>query len=131
VIIIDGKALRGSQGVELVSAFDGETGRWLGTEMVEDKSNEIPAARSLIERCEIDDVMVLTDALHTQNPSAREIVQDCGGDYLMTVKANQKGLLKNLRQVHAAHKKGGSFSPSDGLGATGRTELRQNRSPSH
>jgi predicted transposase YbfD/YdcC len=62
--------------------------------------------------------MVLTDALHTCNLSAREIVQDCGGDYLMTVKANQKGLLKNLRQVHAAHKAGGAFSPSDGLGAT-------------
>jgi hypothetical protein len=119
VIIIDGKALRSSQGVELVSAFDGQTGRWLGTEMVEDKSNEIPAARTLIERCEIDDVMVLTDALHTQSLSAREIVQDCGGDYLMTVKANQKGVLKNLRQVHAAHKRGGDFSPSDGLGAAG------------
>ncbi len=44
-IIIDGKALRSSQGVEIVSAFSGETGRWLGSEMVEDKSNEIPAAR--------------------------------------------------------------------------------------
>lgn len=131
VIIIDGKALRSSQGVELVSAFDGETGRWLGTEMVEDKSNEIPAARTLIERCELDHAMVLTDALHTQTLSAREIVQDCGGDYLMTVKANQKGLLKNLRQIHAAHKTGGDFPPSDGLGAASRTQLRQNRSPGH
>jgi hypothetical protein len=119
VIIIDGKALRSSQGVQLVSAFDGETGRWLGTEMVEDKSNEIPAARMLIERCELDEALVLTDALHTQTLSAREIVQDCGGDYMMTVKANQKGLLKNLREVHAAHKTGGDFSPSDGLGAAG------------
>jgi hypothetical protein len=117
VIIIDGKALRSSQGVQLVSAFDGETGRWLGSEMVEEKSNEIPAARTLIERCELDDAMVLSDALHTQDLSAREIVQDCGADYLMTVKANQKGLLRNLRQVHAAHNRGGAFSPSDGLGA--------------
>ena len=112
-IIIDGKALRSSQGVELVSAFNGETGRWLGTEMVEDKSNEIPAARSLIERCGTDRAMVLTDALHTQKLSAREIVQDCGADYLMTVKANQKGLLQNVRDVHAAHKTG-SFPPSNG-----------------
>lgn len=117
VIIIDGKALRSSQGVELVSAFDGDTGRWLGSEMVEDKSNEIPAARALIEDRQLDQAMVLTDALHTQGLSAREIVQDCGGDYLMTVKANQKGLLRNLREIHAAHKKGGVFPPSDGLGA--------------
>jgi len=112
-IIIDGKALRSSQGVELVSAFSGETGRWLGSEMVEDKSNEIPAARKLIDRCNADGVMVLTDALHTQTLSARQIVQDCGADYMMTVKANQKGVLQNVREVHAAHKTG-SFPPSNG-----------------
>ena len=113
-IIIDGKALRSSQGVELVSAFSGETGRWLGSEMVEDKSNEIPAARKLLERCDVEGAMVLTDALHTQTLSAREIVQDCGGDYLMTVKANQKGLLRNLHEIHNAHKVS-AFPPSDGL----------------
>ena len=116
-IIIDGKALRSSQGVEIVSAFSGETGRWLGSEMVEEKSNEIPAARNLIERCGTDGAMVLTDALHTQTLSAREIVQDCGGDYLMTVKANQKGLLENLRDIHSAHKTS-AFPPSDGCSAT-------------
>lgn len=113
-IIIDGKALRSSQGVELVSAFSGETGRWLGSEMVEDKSNEIPAARKLLERCDVEGAMVLTDALHTQTLSAREIVQDCGADYLLTVKANQKGLLRNLREIHNAHKVS-AFPPSDGL----------------
>jgi len=113
-IIIDGKALRSSQGVELVSAFSGQTGRWLGSEMVEDKSNEIPAARKLLERCDVEGAMVLTDALHTQTLSAREIVQDCGADYLMTVKANQKGLLRNLHERHNAHKLS-VFSPSDGL----------------
>jgi hypothetical protein len=113
-IIIDGKALRSSQGVELVSAFSGATGRWLGSEMVEDKSNEIPAARKLLERCDAEGAMVLTDALHTQTLSAREIVQACGGDYLMTVKANQKGLLRHLREIHHAHKVS-AFPPSDGL----------------
>lgn len=129
-IIIDGKALRSSQGVEIVSAFSGETGRWLGSEMVEDKSNEIPAARTLIERCAVDGTMVLTDALHTQKLSAREIVQDCGADYLMTVKANQKGLLKNMSEVHAAHKTG-SFPPSNGDVAVRRTQLRKNRGTCH
>ena len=112
-IIIDGKALRSSQGVQIVSAFSGETGSWLGSEMVEDKSNEIPAARLLLDRCNVDGAMVLTDALHTQTLTAREIVQDCGGDYLMTVKANQKGLLENLHNIHSAHKTS-AFSPSGG-----------------
>ena len=116
-IIIDGKALRSSQGVQIVSAFSGQTGRWLGSEMVEDKSNEIPAARLLLEHCNVDGAMILTDALHTQTLTAREIVQDCGGDYLMTVKANQKGLLDNLHNIHSAHKTG-AFPPSDGRIAT-------------
>jgi len=123
-LLIDGKELNSSQGVQLVSAFSGETGRWLGSEMVEDKSNEIPAARKLLDRCCVDKAMVLTDALHTINLSARKIVQDCGADYFMTVKANQKGLLKNLRKVHTAHKTS-SFSPSDGHAATRGTELRK------
>ena len=119
-IIIDGKALRSSQGVQIVSAFSGDTGRWLGSEMVEEKSNEIPAARELLERCNVDGAMVLTDALHTQTLTAREIVQDCGGDYLLTVKANQKTLLGNLRDIHSAHKTG-AFPPSVGLVAKSGT----------
>jgi len=115
-VIIDGKALRGSRGVQLVSAFSAKTGRWLGSETVEDKSNEIPAARRLLERVDSEDTLVLADALHTQSMTAREIVQDCGADYLMTVKANQKGLRKTLRQIYGAHKTG-AFPPSDGLAA--------------
>ncbi|MFU8781461.1 MAG: hypothetical protein ACNA71_10640, partial [Kiritimatiellia bacterium] len=104
--------------------------RWLGSEMVEDKSNEIPAARLLLECCNVDGAMVLTDALHTQTLTAREIVQDCGGDYLMTVKANQKGILENLQNIHSAHKTG-AFFPSDGHVTTSRTQLRQSRGPRH
>ena len=73
-------------------------------------SSRCPHRRLLIYKIE-------KDTLHTQGLSAREIVQDCGGDYLMTVKANQKGLLRNLKQIHVAHKTGGDFSPSDGLDA--------------
>ncbi len=117
-IIIDGKALNSSMGLQLVSAFDGDSGRWLGTVAVEEKSNEIPAARELIHQCATDDTLVLTDALHTQTLTAREIVQECGADYFMTVKANQKGVLKNLRQIHEA-RKNGSFSPSNGNAPAG------------
>jgi len=113
LIIIDGKALNSSGGLQLVSAFDGHSGRWLGTVPVEEKSNEIPAARELIHQCATDKTLVLADALHTQTLTARDIVQECGADYFMTIKANQKGILKNLRQIHEA-RKNGSFSPSDG-----------------
>lgn len=111
LVIIDGKALRGSRGLQLVSAFCGETGRWLGSKPVEEKSNEIPAARKLAKECAEDGAMILTDALHSQHLSAQTIVQECGADYLMTVKGNQKGLRNELKNLHEAHRDG-VFSPS-------------------
>ena len=42
--------------------------------------------------------MVGIDALHTQDETARQIVQEAGGDYLLTVKANQKKLRQTLAQ---------------------------------
>lgn len=111
LVIIDGKALRGSRGLQLVSAFCGESGRWLGSKPVEEKSNEIPVARKLAMECAEDGAMILTDALHTQDLSAQTIVQDCGADYLMTVKGNQKELRNELKNLHETHHDG-AFSPS-------------------
>jgi len=117
-VIIDGKALRSSRGVRPVSAFSADTGRWLGSETAGDKSNEIPAARRLIERVGAEGSLVLADAPRTQSLTAREVVQDCGADCLMTVKGNRKGLRKTLSQVYGARKTG-AFPPSDG-GAAAR-----------
>ena len=38
------------------------------------------------------------DALHTQQETARQVVQEAGADYLLTVKANQKELRQTLAQ---------------------------------
>ncbi len=98
LVIIDGKELRGSLGAQLLSAFSGKRGRWLGSALIEEKSNEIPAARPLLDRLDLDGQMVVLDALHTQAETARHIVQDKGADYLLTVKDNQKGLRQCLDQ---------------------------------
>jgi hypothetical protein len=112
VIAIDGKKLRSSQGQETVNAYAVKSGRWLGSEGVADGSNEIPAARELIGRLDLEGQRVTLDALHTQAETARIIVQEKGGDYLLSVKGNQAGIAetlaacrKNLRHV---------FSPSGG-----------------
>lgn len=109
LIIIDGKELRNSQGLQLVSAFCGETGRFLGARPVEEKSNEIPAARELITECAADGAMLLVDALHSQNKLARTSVQECGVDYFMTVKKNQPALRETLKSTFESHSE--SFSP--------------------
>jgi predicted transposase YbfD/YdcC len=74
------------------------SGRWMGSEMIEEKSNEIPAGRKLIEKLPVDNAMILTDALHTQFENARKTVMDYGADYFMTVKGNQKTLKQTLEQ---------------------------------
>jgi len=43
VLVLDGKALRGSGDTQLVGGINARSGRPLGVEVVADKSNEIPA----------------------------------------------------------------------------------------
>jgi hypothetical protein len=110
LIAYDGKALKSSGGIELASGYSVKTGRWIGTEAVAAKSNEIPAVQRLLARTDLKGKTGVLDALHTQVETARQIVQDCGGDYVLTVKGNQKGIGETLQRLwDGAHS---SFSPS-------------------
>ena len=100
LVAIDGKAQRGStphvadeQKAQLVSAQSLPGGRVLATEAVERKSNEIPAARRLLEKTgPLDGKLVMLDALHTNQATLRRIHQDNGADFLLPVKGNHDGL---------------------------------------
>jgi hypothetical protein len=122
VLALDGKKLRSSQGIEVVSAYAVKSGRWLGSQLVEEKSNEIPAAQQLLRQMTLraGDKVTL-DALHTQHETAQIIVQERSADYLLTVKGNQPGIAKTLQDQCASRR---AFSPStpDGLGAALRTQ---------
>lgn len=111
VLVLDGKALRGSQGTQLVGAINAQSGRTLGVEAVADKSNEIPAGQTLLDRLDLEGTIALMDALHTQVATARAIVQEGGGDYVLVVKGNQAGLLTQaqhfLREVFSPSASGG------------------------
>ena len=95
LVIIDGKKMRHG-GVEMVNAVNGK-GQYLGGLITQDKSNEIPAARQLIDRLDLCGKITLTDAAHTQVETGQKILYEKGGDYLMTVKANQPTLQKTLQ----------------------------------
>jgi len=97
IIIVDGKKVRHG-GVEIVNAVDSQ-GRFLGSVVTDSKSNEIPAARELLAGQDLLRKIVLTDALHTQDQTAQKILFEGGGDYLMTVKANQPTLEKTLANL--------------------------------
>jgi hypothetical protein len=98
LIAMDGKKLRSARGLDIVNAYAPRSGRWLGSEMIETGTNEIIAARKLIEKVEVSGHLICLDALHTQVETAAQIVQEAGGDYLLTVKGNQKNLQATLEQ---------------------------------
>lgn len=106
LVIVDGKSLRHAH-VELVSAVNG-AGRWLGTVAVAQGSNEIPAVREQLAKVALPGKTVLADALHTQVETAQQVLFEGGGDYLLTVKDNQKQLVQTLATLLTP----GKFSPS-------------------
>jgi hypothetical protein len=123
LISYDGKELRSARGIELASGYSVNTGRWMGTEAVAAGSNEIPAIQRLLARTDLTGKTAVLDALNTQQETARQIVQDCGADYVLTVKGNQKGISQTLEQLWIGSH--GAFSPSTidfGLGAKGGIE---------
>jgi hypothetical protein len=106
IVIVDGKKLRHA-GVEIVNAVN-STGRFLGSVMTASQSNEIPAGRRLLHRQDLSGKIVLADALHTQHETARQILHEQGGDFLLTVKGNQLTVQKTLESLFAKQ----AFSPS-------------------
>jgi hypothetical protein len=128
-VAVDGKELLSSQGQQIVSAYTVKAGRWLGSEAIAIKANEIPAAQTLLRRAPIEGMLVTGDAMHTQTQTARIITQERGADYLLTVKGNQPGVEENVSQLLPDLQS--AFSPS-GPGehrARGRTESGPARSP--
>jgi len=119
LVIVDGKEIRHAK-VELVSAVSG-TGRWLGTVAVSAGSNEIPAGRTLLTKLEVTGKRVLADALHTQTETVQQILYEGGGDYLLTVKGNQKALVETLAGLLTEQ----SFPPSARERGRSRTTFSQ------
>jgi len=96
-----------------------------------DKTNEIPVARALFERLDVEGRLVGLDALHTQAETARALVQEAGADYMLTLKDNQKGIRAN-RALPSSPPQRRLFSPSaDHIhdGVDRREELQPSRTP--
>jgi hypothetical protein len=131
MVAVDGKAAKRSGGEMLLNAVTVPSLYDLGSEPVPvDKTNEIPVARALFERLDLEGRLVGLDALHTQAETARALVQEAGADYMLTVKDNQKGIRRTVRTLFAATE--AAFSPSTDLvhnGVDRREELQPSRTP--
>lgn len=102
-VAIDGKRLRGSapaghdghEGVHLVSAFATEIGAVLDQVKVGLEGGEIAAAMEILKRMPLAGQIITGDALFCQRDICQAIV-DGGGDYVLTVKANQATLMSDI-----------------------------------
>lgn len=95
-VVIDGKEARAG-GLMLVNAVAQPSQRLLGVEPVDAKTNEIPTARTLLDRLELEGRMVQLDGLHTQHRTTHQILYEKGADYSLIVRENQPTLLKDLQ----------------------------------
>ena len=93
--------------MHLLSAFLQQKGGVIAQCAVDQKTNEIPALRTLLDPLDIEDCVVTLDALHTQKETARYIVEEKKADYLFTVKNNQPTLKQDIEDLSLV-----SFPPS-------------------
>ena len=104
LIALDGKEPKHGGGHSVLSAICVPSQYYLGSAIVDTKTNEIPVAQRLFPDLDLKDRFVSLDALHTQTETARQIVLGGGGDYLLTVKDNQLKLHQNIEQLLPAPK---------------------------
>lgn len=102
LIAIDGKTLRRSHDrknkqhpLHLVSAWAYQNRLTLGQVKTEGKGNELAGIEEILELIDIKGCTVTIDALGCQKKIAKKIT-DSGGDYVLTVKANQGALHEGL-----------------------------------
>jgi hypothetical protein len=117
LVVLDGKEPRHGGGHSVLTAVTIPSQHYLGSAMVDQKTNEIPVARELFKKLDLEGRKVSLDALHTQDQTGAQLVLEHGADYLLTVKDNQPTLRQNIVKLVTTPPV--DFSPSASHGDTG------------
>jgi hypothetical protein len=120
LVVLDGKQPNHGGGQSVLTAVSVPSQYYLGSAMVDTKTNEIPVAQELFHKLDLDGRKVSLDALHTQDRTARDLVLQHGADYLLTVKDNQPTVRANIEKLVPALP--ARFSPSAGHSEPDRQE---------
>ena len=102
-LAIDGKTLGNSDAenarrTHLLAAVFHESGIPIAECAVSEKTNEIPVSIELLKAFDVSRFVITTDALLTQRKFCQEIL-DRQADYCLPVKANQKQLYEDIRDL--------------------------------
>lgn len=128
VVAIDGKALRGAYArgarscpLHLVNVWAAEA-RLVVAQRVAPGRNEVQGVLDAVALLDLDGCIVTADALHCRKDVAAAI-KDAGGDYALSVKANQPRLLAEAERLLDAAP--GDFAISDVEDRHDRAEVRR------
>ncbi len=136
IVALDGKTLRRSHNrgtdqapLHLVSAWAAANRLVLGQIAVDAKSNEITAVPALLQVLALQGCIVTIDAMGCQRAIAQTII-DQGGDYVLTLKANQPTLHAAVETYFTQARANGFAGVPHGYqrtvdGGHGRVEIRQ------
>ena len=104
IVAVDGKTSKGSKrnktdrdatkAMHTVSAFSTDRGLGLSEIVVDEKSNEIPAVRDLLDITNIGGCIVTWDALNTQKDTVKAVIAK-KGDYVGALKGNQQSFYED------------------------------------
>jgi predicted transposase YbfD/YdcC len=121
-VALDGKALRGSRGAQVVLARTHQSGDILAHQpLTGPKASEVPTVRSVLAQPPLQGRKVTLDALHC-NPVTTAQIHQAQGGYLVQLKANQPTLLAAVHALVATAAPLGSQPSVDK--AHGRLEAR-------
>ena len=103
---VDGKAVNAtgrsadsknpSKNANVLNIYDTFSGTCLVSEVVEDKTNEIPVAQALLSQMDLSDDLITADALHCQARTT-QVIRERKGHYLLCARDNQPLLLSDIR----------------------------------
>jgi hypothetical protein len=99
LIALDGKEPKHGGGQGVLTAISVPSQFYLGSEIVETKTNEIPVAPELLRRLDLPGRFISLDALHTQDETGRAVVLEVGAHFLLTAKGNQPTLKENIQKL--------------------------------
>lgn len=102
-IAIDGKTSRGSKngfekGIHLLNVCSVETGLAISQKLIDNKVNESVYLPEILEELDIKHAIITADALNTQVPVVKVIINE-SADYNLPIKENQKRSLDEIKYL--------------------------------
>ena len=108
ILSFDGKVEKGSarnkgyitektKPLNVLNVYSDKLQMCIDQEMIEEKTNEITAIPTIIERLDLTNVICTWDAINTQKDNVKAVITK-GGDYCIALKGNQENFYEDVKE---------------------------------